>query len=132
MNETLDVALEKAQELRSRLRDIGLAGAKVVVRTRLWDEAPKFVQGDLLKMALREGVNVGNMHAVHALANPERLALVDARHDGEAWNVQDPLGVLTAPDLGVDALTEHAAEQAENHPDGQTDQHDAPTIRREG
>lgn len=83
MNKKLDIALEKARDLADRLRDAGLASAKVAVRTRLWDEAPKFARGELLKMALREGVNVGNMHAVHAYANPERLALVDERH---AWN----------------------------------------------
>lgn len=83
MNEKLDAAVQIARDLSDRLRDAGLAGAKVALRTRLWDEVPKFAQPDLARIVVREGANVGNVHAIHALANPERLALVDDRY---AWD----------------------------------------------
>src|SRR5699024_10510986 len=83
MNEKLDAAVQIARDLTDRLRDVSLAGAKVAVRTRLWDEVPKFAQTELLDIVVREGANVGNVHALHARANPERLAFVDARY---AWD----------------------------------------------
>src|SRR5690625_7124359 len=59
MNEKLDAAVQIARVLSDRLRDAGLAGAKVALRTRLWDEVPKFAQPDLARIVVREGANVG-------------------------------------------------------------------------
>lgn len=83
MNEKLDVALSAAKEFADRMKGVSVAGAKIAVRTRIWEEVPHYAQTELLKTVLRDGAHVGTVHALHALAHPERLALVDKQ---TAWN----------------------------------------------
>lgn len=65
------------------MKGVSVAGAKIAMRTRIWEEAPKFAQLALLQTVVRDGAHVGTVHALHALANPDRLALVD-KHT--AWD----------------------------------------------
>lgn len=77
MNGKLEGALRAARGLGDRLRGAGVAGATVAMRTRVWEELPNFARLSLLKLAVKDGVHVGTVHALHAIAHPERLALVD-------------------------------------------------------
>lgn len=86
MNENLELLLQTAKDLTERARGASVAGAKIAMRTRIWEEAPKFAQLGLLRVALQEGLNVGNVHAIHAQANPDRLAFVDSKL---AWSFEE-------------------------------------------
>jgi fatty-acyl-CoA synthase len=55
------------------------AFASLVRRTEMYRDAPNLLKPQLLVDAVRNGIDVGSMHALHARLHPERLALVDER-----------------------------------------------------
>lgn len=80
MKRKIDRTVQRVQDLATRAEGVGRASASVAVKMRLWEDAPRFAQRDVLRVALEQGLHVGTVHAVHALAHPDRLALVDKRH----------------------------------------------------
>lgn len=83
MNDKIESAFQSAKQFTGRLKGVSVAGAKIAMRTRLWEEAPKFARLSLLQTVIRNGAHVGTVHALHAQANPDRLALVDKN---TAWD----------------------------------------------
>lgn len=71
----LAMGRERAGEAAGAAR----AAIDVLWRSEVWRDAPDFVKAEVAALALRHGVHVGSIHALHAAAHPERLALVDER-----------------------------------------------------
>lgn len=80
MNPKIERAVERIRELSERAKGVSRAGVNVAKKMRLWEDAPLFAQREIARIAITQGLHVGTVHAVHALAHPERLALVDQRH----------------------------------------------------
>lgn len=104
MSGRLERAVGTLREWTGRLRGAGLAGATIAMRTKIWEEVPHFAQASLLPLVVRDGVHVGTVHAIHAIAHPDRLALVDARR---AWNFRETNDLINQVCHGFQNLVPH-------------------------